>query len=190
MALLQEEQEAALCTACGMCCRGAWFKNIKIADKEVEKLKTSTKLEPYTIKKRIYSPQPCPELSSIGCSIYNDRPVDCQNYQCKLLVKLNSNTKKLDDCLSDVKSLQDKYDQMVSFLIDNNINLQSNSLNVRHELGILIKSISDYYERVSYAENKQYNQQLILIYNYLEFVNKNFKQTNLLKRVQVIMSKL
>lgn len=190
MAISQDPQEATLCKACGMCCRGAWFANIKITVKEVENLKSSTKLKPYTKKDKFYSPQPCPELKDNGCSIYINRPVDCHNYECELLVNLNTNKKSLDECFKRVDTLKGKYSDIVTFLINQNKDLKVDSLNVRLELGIIIQSMIKNIQKNDDLRSMPSNDKIILIYDYIKFVNDNFRETRLLQKMHELMGLL
>ena len=76
-----------LCLDCGLCCDGAIFTSVVLADDEVEGAK-ALGLAPYIEDDRAYFGQPCPRFSGI-CEIYADRPLRCREFRCVLLKRLD-----------------------------------------------------------------------------------------------------
>jgi Fe-S-cluster containining protein len=80
---------AALCQSCGLCCDGSLFGRVGLEPEEVElarrrRLRVLPRAEGFE--------QPCAALASPGprlgerrCSIYDDRPLACRRFVCRLL---------------------------------------------------------------------------------------------------------
>ena len=188
MTATQDEQEAILCRSCGMCCRGAFFVNIKISENEITPLNQTTNLKPFARKNKFYSPQPCPELGTHGCSIYDRRPIDCKNYECQLLDCLKSGIKSLDECLSDVHLLRNKYDELCSFMLKQDSALSIDVFNLRFELARFLTSSIAHVQSDNNIDVLPAREQLILIYDYLKVVNDKFRQTKLLPKMTELMA--
>ena len=188
MKALQDQQEVALCTSCGMCCKGAWFVNIKIEKDELAKVSSTTKLKPYLKRGKLFSPQPCPELGENGCLIYDSRPIDCHDYECKLLASLKSSDKQLFECLSDVDLLKEKYEQVSALLRAQSTSLSTKTFNLRFELGMFLKSVMTKIQSNNDIDSLPTRAEIIQIYDYLELVNDMFRETKLLPRMTEIMA--
>ena len=188
MTVMQDEQEAILCQSCGMCCRGAFFVNIKISEDEMTLLTQATRLKPFSRKNKFYSPQPCPELSSNACLIYDRRPKDCKNYECKLLDSLKSRTKSLDECLSDVQLLQTKYDQLCHILLNQDSAPSIDVFNLRYELARFITAHLDDIQSDSAIYSLPSHEVLVLVCDYLKVVNDNFRRTKLLPKMNKLIT--
>ena len=185
---MQDEQEIALCTSCGMCCKGAWFVNIKIAKDELAKVTQTTKLKPYSKRGNLFSPQPCPELSENGCAVYDSRPIDCHDYECKLLKSLKSSNKQLYECLSDVSQLKHKYGQVSELLRAQATSPSIKTFNLRAELGMFLNSIKTKLHSSNDIDEIPTRAQIIQIHDYLKLVNDKFRETKLLAQIIEIMA--
>ncbi len=96
----QAPQPEALCRACGLCCNGALFADVKLRDTDdstalaagVLTLKASplcddsrqqTSSDLVRLKKL---PQPCAAYCGKLCRIYPHRPAYCREFECALLL--------------------------------------------------------------------------------------------------------
>lgn len=186
----QDEQEMILCRSCGMCCRGAFFVSIKISEDEISPLNQTTRLKPYSRKNKLYSPQPSPELGPSGCLIYDRRPIDCKNYECQLLDCLKSGIKSLDECLSDVYLLQNKYDEVCSFMLRQDSASSIDVFNLRFELARFLTSSMAHIQSNNNLDSLPAREHFILIYDYLKVVNDKFRLTKFLPKMTELMALL
>jgi uncharacterized protein len=71
----------SLCPACGICCSGILFKDVKLQRQD-----KAPRLRALGLPRRTI-PQPCPALGGDGrCEIYSDRPAHCRHFDCALLL--------------------------------------------------------------------------------------------------------
>ena len=75
-----------LCLACGLCCSGVLFKDVKLERSEKREMLRaagiSLRSEP---RGGAALPQPCPALCADNrCRIYEDRPNRCRAFECAL----------------------------------------------------------------------------------------------------------
>lgn len=108
-----ETPGAELCLACGLCCRGVWFTEVKLDDAEAEKAgQMGLKLEQKDGGQCFV--QPCPKHDGKGCSIYGTwRPTPCVQYRCALLEQLESGSLPLPEALERVTVARAMADRLV-----------------------------------------------------------------------------
>lgn len=77
-----------LCAACGMCCDGTMFHDVRLQESDDPKdlLELGFKLR--RKKRRYLFQQPCQAFRGSCCSIYDDRPERCRVFECKVLVRM------------------------------------------------------------------------------------------------------
>ena len=84
MADTQPESAMALCTACGLCCSGAIFNQLKLHGPELQ--------EAFMFGMNVVVDEngpglsfPCTKLDDTRCMVYDRRPHGCRHYACELL---------------------------------------------------------------------------------------------------------
>lgn len=101
-----------LCLACGMCCDGTLFDNVRFdADEDTEALrqrglpvKQSRAKVPVAFFK-----QPCRALcDDLKCSVYADRPRQCRSFECGVYKDLEAGKRSLKTALRLVKRTRAK----------------------------------------------------------------------------------
>lgn len=75
-----------LCIKCGRCCNGSVFKLTTLNREEQQRFGVS------------YLPQPCPHFKGM-CTIYDERPEACQDFQCNAARELLAGTMTLEQAL-------------------------------------------------------------------------------------------
>lgn len=104
--ILSAKQSGELCQACGVCCTGAFFSHVNVAEKEVARL-NGTSITTYTGKKdKPVFDQPCPALSGTSCSIYDKRPGSCRSFLCALTRKVLNGQVDFDTAIATVTELK------------------------------------------------------------------------------------
>lgn len=70
-----------LCLGCGMCCDGTLFECVEL-DREEQAPFTSLRL--IRVGEKVAVPLPCAKHQQGRCTVYEQRPVRCQKFTCKL----------------------------------------------------------------------------------------------------------
>ena len=78
-----ESELSQLCRSCGLCCDGSLFARAKLAPDELEPAKRNGLR---VIQDKGFE-QPCSQLESNGCKIYESRPGVCRSFRCKLFAR-------------------------------------------------------------------------------------------------------
>ncbi|MCX8155158.1 MAG: YkgJ family cysteine cluster protein [Verrucomicrobiae bacterium] len=74
-----------LCLRCGLCCNGVLFADVELRPGDDPAALTEAGV-PLTCKHgKIKFPQPCPCLEQGRCRIYEQRPMRCRAFDCRLL---------------------------------------------------------------------------------------------------------
>jgi len=93
----------ALCGACGLCCNGVLFGDVKLQTSDSVSTLKSHGIDLKKRGKSVYFRQPCTALNGTSCSIYQDRPAMCRAFECQLLKKLLAGDSNLEKALSIVE---------------------------------------------------------------------------------------
>ena len=105
----------SICTNCGYCCDGTMFPAIMITrdvenglDSEGNELKhIEDKLfvakDRKTGKDCLYMELGCSKLKDKKCTIYEERPLTCKKFDCKLLKNYNSGKYTYQKCMNIIK---------------------------------------------------------------------------------------
>ena len=85
---MRSDPAEALCLACGLCCNGAIFRDVKLTTGDnavsLRKLGLSFKRTGPGFAMR----QPCTAFHGGKCGVYEDRPVHCRTFECVTLKRL------------------------------------------------------------------------------------------------------
>jgi hypothetical protein len=74
-----------LCTACGLCCSGAFFYRVIVSAEESRRL-AGLSIQVHTYRSNEFRMlEPCSALVDCSCTIYSLRPQDCRDFKCRLL---------------------------------------------------------------------------------------------------------
>jgi hypothetical protein len=96
------EDASKLCLDCGLCCSGDMFEMVPLAEVEVARM-TRLGLPVMSKHDRPGMLMPCAALDGTACTIYQERPMRCFWYRCKLLEKLHADRVSLERALGVVK---------------------------------------------------------------------------------------
>jgi Fe-S-cluster containining protein len=77
----REAELALLCRSCGLCCDGSLFGRVDLEAMEVEPAKRRG-LRILTNGNGFE--QPCAAHAQTGCAIYEERPLSCRRFTCRL----------------------------------------------------------------------------------------------------------
>ena len=90
---------ATLCQRCALCCDGALFASVPLADVDVDAVRRRGLVVVDRDHGGAALPQPCAALHERRCTIYDDRPAPCRSYRCMLYAALEADEVGLDEAL-------------------------------------------------------------------------------------------
>ncbi|MBK1877622.1 YkgJ family cysteine cluster protein [Pelagicoccus mobilis] len=104
-----------LCLACGMCCDGTLFDNVRFGpDESTDDLKAlgmPVKRSRAKVPVAFFK-QPCRALcGDLKCKVYQDRPQQCRSFECGVFKELAAGETSLESALRVVKKARRKADQ-------------------------------------------------------------------------------
>ncbi len=82
-----DQRVSRLCRSCGLCCNGVLFETVRLQPGDIPKTLVSIGLK---LKRKHGKPcmlQPCPVWGANGCSVYENRPVRCRQFECAQVVR-------------------------------------------------------------------------------------------------------
>ena len=86
----QSDVAGQLCPACGMCCNGVLFADLRLQRGDDPKRLAKLGLPLERRGQVLRLPQPCPAHDGRLCGIYADRPARCRAFECRLLQKVQA----------------------------------------------------------------------------------------------------
>jgi Fe-S-cluster containining protein len=96
-----------LCRACGLCCDGSLFGRVDLETREIEQAR---RRRLRVVRDGKSFEQPCsafagarPPSDRCGCTIYEDRPLSCRRFVCRLHEKHRCEGGSIDEPLSVVR---------------------------------------------------------------------------------------
>lgn len=81
---------ARLCGACGLCCNGVMFHNVRLQPSDVPPALAALGLKLKRKSREDLILQPCPAYRDERCSIYAQRPERCRLFECRQLQQVGT----------------------------------------------------------------------------------------------------
>jgi len=123
---------AQLCKACGLCCNGAIFADVRLRSKDdknrLSNLGLTIKSSPAGRISRLL--QPCAAYQGCQCRIYPERPDYCRQFECALLKKVLAGVLKKETALQIISQAIDELRRINQYLVQ----LGNNNEKVSHKL--------------------------------------------------------
>lgn len=94
-----------ICLACGLCCDGSLIGFVELQKEEIPKIKKLMDVE--DSHGNGFFLQPCKKYCN-GCTIYENRPSNCDKFNCGLLQSVNQNEIAFEDALLKVQEVKDR----------------------------------------------------------------------------------
>jgi hypothetical protein len=113
-----------ICLACGLCCDGTLIGHVQLKQEEVPALSELMDLE--GDKENGFFLHPCQKYCE-GCTIYQDRPVQCASFKCGLLKSVEQRKTDYTSALRSIEELKQKRKGLEQSLTESGIILKSNS---------------------------------------------------------------
>ena len=115
----------ALCLACGLCCNGVIFADVKLqAEDDAQRLRVlgiPLRVGPKTHKQSglgFKFPQPCRAHDGCHCAIYSDRPRYCREFECVLLKSVAAGRTLQDEALRIIAKAKERAEAVRQLLVE------------------------------------------------------------------------
>tara|TARA_B110000908_G_C10021126_1_gene342965 strand:+ start:140 stop:451 length:312 start_codon:yes stop_codon:yes gene_type:complete len=96
-------EDANICLSCGLCCDGSLVVFVELDREEVPKLKELMDLD--DVDGNGFFLQPCKKYCD-GCTIYRDRPKNCDKFNCGLLKSVENKEIEFDYAVERVQEVK------------------------------------------------------------------------------------
>ena len=94
-----------ICLSCGLCCDGTLIGYVKLGSEELPALRELLNIEEEGGKG--FFLQPCKSYCD-GCTIYSNRPKQCDNFKCGLLKSVEQKELSFDTALERINAVSQK----------------------------------------------------------------------------------
>lgn len=112
------EAASRLCQACGLCCDGSMFFDVRLQSGDSAPALKQLGFRIQHKKKYDFFDQPCIAFKNQCCSIYHDRPTRCRAFQCQQLKRLTQGQTTEAEVLKKIQEAQSKIAVIKKLLYD------------------------------------------------------------------------
>jgi hypothetical protein len=108
-----------ICLACGLCCNGVIFADVKLQPGDDEERLRSFGLPvcpPRSARQPPFLSQPCAALEGCWCRVYADRPKYCRQFECVLLKSVVAGRTQPTEALRIIVAARDRADKVTRLL--------------------------------------------------------------------------
>lgn len=113
-----------ICLSCGLCCDGTLIGYVKLGSEELPALRELLNIEEEGGKG--FFLQPCKSYCD-GCTIYSNRPKQCDNFKCGLLKSVEQKELSFDSALERINAVSQKKISIEKKIAKLPFELESNS---------------------------------------------------------------
>lgn len=113
-----------ICLSCGLCCDGTLIGYVKLGSEELPALRELLNIEEEGGKG--FFLQPCKSYCD-GCTIYSNRPKQCDNFKCRLLKSVEQKELSFDTALERINAVSQKKISIEKKIAKLPFELESNS---------------------------------------------------------------
>ena len=121
MATRRKDPDAQeLCAACGFCCNGVIFANVKLqpGDNAARLLKLGLPLKRAAAGAAMRFSQPCAAHAGCRCNVYRDRPAYCRQFDCLLLESVKAGSVDSHSALRVIRQAQRQVAEVRKLLVE------------------------------------------------------------------------
>jgi len=108
MTLPTQSAASRLCAACGICCTGVMFHNVRIQSNDAWRELVAFGLKLKRKHSEQFTQQPCPAYRESQCAIYPQRPVRCQLFTCRQLQRVAVGKVSESEALEKINEVVDR----------------------------------------------------------------------------------
>ena len=184
----QTDVAESLCSTCCFCCSGAFFYRTVVTEEEVSCLTSlSVPAKPYRHSKFSIM-HPCSALSECKCSIYSQRPQDCRDWSCKLLIATESGTIPFSSAKAIIANGKSKISSLTTRINSFLPPERSGTTNFY----LLLHKLTDYVEESIMngrpeGVGRKALQLIGATRDYLVLINEHFRSPSLLGRINTLI---
>lgn len=118
------EDFSNICLSCGLCCDGSLIGFVELTPEETLSLKEIMEVE--DTNGNGFFLHPCSKYCN-GCTIYQNRPKKCNEFNCKLLFSVENKNLNFDSALQIINLVKHYKSNIENKIETLDINLKSNS---------------------------------------------------------------
>lgn len=107
---------AELCPACGMCCDGTLFGDVRLGPADRAQPFAAQGLGLRRVRGGLALPQPCAGFDGRWCRVYAERPEHCRNFECRLVQRVKAGAVTTAAALRAISEVRRQLDQMCGLL--------------------------------------------------------------------------
>jgi len=118
-------ESSNLCLSCMLCCNGTTIGFVQLEKNELMRVKKILEIEEEGGNGFIL--QPCKKLGCNGCTIYNERPLQCVKFECELLSSIKEQSISFSSAIGIIEDVKRKKKAIEKMIEIEKINLTSKS---------------------------------------------------------------
>ena len=118
-------QSSNLCLSCMLCCNGTTIGFVQLEKNELIRIKKRLKIE--EVGGNGFILQPCKKLGCNGCTIYNERPLQCVKFECELLLSIKEQNISFSSAVGIIEDVKRKKKAIERLIELEKINLYAKS---------------------------------------------------------------
>ena len=118
-------ESSNLCLSCMLCCNGTTIGFVQLEKNELIRVKKILEIEEEGGNGFIL--QPCKKLGCNGCTIYNERPLQCVKFECELLSSIKEQSISFSSAIEIIEDVKRKKKAIEKMIEIEKINLTSKS---------------------------------------------------------------
>ncbi len=118
-------ESSNLCLSCMLCCNGTTIGFVQLEKNELMRVKKILEIEEEGGNGFIL--QPCKKLGCNGCTIYNERPLQCVKFECELLSSIKEQSISFSSAIEIIEDVKRKKKAIEKMIEIEKINLTSKS---------------------------------------------------------------
>lgn len=122
-----------ICGACGLCCDGTLFADVRLREEDDPKDLLTLGFKLKRRKGYYFFKQPCQAKTEGECQIYENRPSRCRAFECRQLLDLKDEQITEDSVLEVIRSTRDLTSQIDELLTQAGDDRKNRSLMQRFE---------------------------------------------------------
>jgi hypothetical protein len=112
------DSASRLCNACGLCCNGVLFHNVRLQPADQPQELVALGLHIQRKKGHHLFQQPCPAWCGSQCAIYPSRPERCRLFECRQLQRVNAGEIPESAALEKIHDVQQRVARITAWLAE------------------------------------------------------------------------
>jgi hypothetical protein len=124
----------SLCLTCGLCCTGAIFSSVQMEPEDEIPPLMAASINIYWDGNANKFKLPCAAYKNCSCTVYGNRPKNCQRYKCELLKRFERGDISHQAALEIINKVVSLNNEVNALALEASINTQS-----KEDMSLLLK---------------------------------------------------